>query len=148
MYCDDDVYCTTDSFPSLPTDDGVWTGSEQSKITNLNTCTTLVNGVKGMLYARLMTSLAADKLKRCWLGSYEDCKSAARIIIDNKWSLIGFLGPAWVRYYVPMLIQQGIPVYRLPYELASSHDRTSALWHRGSGTWCYGGNGNPNAQRL
>lgn len=34
-------------------------------------------------------------------------------------------------------------VQRMPYELCSSHDPNSAIWHGGTGAWVNGGKGNP-----
>lgn len=34
-------------------------------------------------------------------------------------------------------------VQRMPYELCSSHDPNSLIWHGGTGAWIDGGKGNP-----
>lgn len=138
LYCDDDVYCTTSDFPSLPTE-GVWTTSEQTRTQNLNTAITLCNGVQGMLYSRLLTYWAAERLKQTWLGSFDDCKNVAAQLTAAPYSLIGYLGPGWVRATLPHLAAQGVTVQRFPFSLSSSHDPTSILWHGGRGAWCFGG---------
>lgn len=148
IYCDDDVYCTTDIFPELPTQDGVFTCSEQTNRHLLNTCVTVANGQKGMFYGRIMTQIASDRLKQCWLDSYEQCKANAKYLIDHTWSLINFIGPALVRHFLTFFIKNGVIIEKMPFELCSSHDPSSKLFHLGSGTWCYGGSGNPNAQSV
>lgn len=148
IYCDDDVYCTVDEFPKLPENNGVFTCSEQTHRHLLNTCVTIANGPQGALYSRIMEHIGSEILKHTWLCSYDDCKKNAEILKSKPWSLIGYLGPGLVRNYMPLLIQNGVIVERMPYELCSSHDYTSKLFHLGSGTWCFGGKGNPNAQKL
>lgn len=92
LYCDDDVICTTDEFPDFSQfENGTWTCSEQTKITNLNTCITWCDGPNGKMYSNIMTKLATDRLKAAWLDSFEQCKANAKYLIDNKWSLISFL---------------------------------------------------------
>lgn len=143
IYMDTDVVITTDEFPALPTTDGVYFCSEQTRTTNLNTCVSVVNGEQGKLYAKIMTGIATERLKQTWLDSYEQCKANAQYLIQHKWSLIGYLGPALVRGCVPQLLMQGIHMERMPYELCSSHDPHSAIWHGGVGSWVNGGVGNP-----
>lgn len=145
MYCDDDVFVTVDEFPDLSNfENGVWTCSEQTAIHNLNTCVTLCDGDKGKTYARVMTYLAANRLNQTWLGSFNDCKLNAEYLKYNKWSLIGYLGPGFVRSQLVMLYNQDIDVKRFDYKLCSSHDPKSIIWHGGRGTWVEGGKGNAN----
>lgn len=147
VYMDTDVIITTDTFPDLPEEEGVYTCSEQTHTHKLNTCVTVANGDEGLTYARFMTYIAADRLNKTWLDSFEQCKANAQWLIDNKWSLINYLGPGLVRYYLNYLRGIGIKVERMPYELCSSHDPKSAIWHAGDGTWVNGGKGNTMAQR-
>lgn len=149
LYCDTDVLVRMPAgeFPKLPEEEGIYFTSEQTKTSNINTCISLAVGIQGIMFARAMTKLACDKLCACWLNSYEDCKKVAKTLIDSKFSLIGFLGPAFCRTYVPFLMRQGIKVFKLPFELSSSHDPNSLLFHYGDGTWVNGGKGNDSAQR-
>lgn len=148
IYCDDDVYCTVGEFPDLPEEDGVFTCSEQTHRHLLNTCVTVANGIAGAAYSRTMAYISACRLKAAWLGSFEQCKATADFLKEHPFSLISFIGPALVRSQLKSFALNGIFVRRMPYELCSSHDYTSKLFHLGSGTWCFGGNGNPNAQKL
>ena len=141
LYCDTDVILTTDVFPELP-NEGVWFTSEQTRRENLNTAVTLANGQEGMLYSRAMQELAEERLKYTWLGSYEQCKVNAEYLKANKWSLISFLGPAFVRNRLPMLINAGVHFLKFPYEISSSHDPSSLLFHGGLGSWIANGTGN------
>lgn len=148
VYMDTDVLITTDTFPALPDADGVFTCSEQTARNNLNTCVTVCNGDKGRIYARFFTELATDRLKKTWLDSFEQCRANAAWLIEHRWSLISYIGPAFVRHYLPHLFgATGVTVQRMPYELCSSHDPRSAIFHFGDGSWCNGGKGNDKAQR-
>lgn len=144
MYCDDDVFVTTDEFPDLPEEDGVFTCSEQTAIHNLNTCVTIANGIAGATYSRTMTYISACRLKAAWLDSFEQCKANAKFLKEHPFSLISFIGPALVRAQLKSFAVNGIIIQRMPYELCSSHDPKSKLWHGGKGTWCFGGVGNKN----
>lgn len=148
MYCDDDVYCTVDEFPDLPEEDGVFTCSEQTHRHLLNTCVTIANGISGKFYSRTMTYLSACRLNSAWLDTFEQCKANAKFLKEHPFSLISFIGPALVRAQLKNFAVNGVSICRMPYELCSSHDYTSKLFHLGSGTWCFGGKGNPNAQKL
>ena len=148
LYCDTDVICTTDEFPDFSEfKNGVWTTSEQTAIHNLNTCITWCDGDKGKEYSRILTYLAATRLNQTWLGSFNDCKLNAEYLKHNKWSLIGYIGPGFVRNQLLALYEEGIEVKRFDYKFSSSHDSKSILWHAGDGTWVNGGKGNDNAQR-
>lgn len=147
VYMDTDVLITTETFPELPGGDGVFTCSEQTHTHKLNTCVTVCNGQQGMTYAQLLTFFAADRLMKTWLDSFEQCKANAQWLIENKWSLINYIGPGFVRHYLPFLTGIGVKVERMPYELCSSHNWKSAIWHAGDGTWVNGGKGNAQAQR-
>lgn len=148
IYMDTDVDVTTDDFPDLSSfKNGVWTCSEQTHRNLLNTCVTLADGPKGILYSVIMTKIADERLKQTWLGSFEQCKVNAQYLIANKWSLIDFLGPKMVRDYLTFLYSYGVCVERFAYELCSSHDPSSIIIHWGDGTWVAGGQGNKNAQR-
>lgn len=143
IYMDTDVIITTDEFPEVPTEEGVFFCSEQTHRDKLNSCVSIVNGEQGKLYAKIMTALANQRLKETWLDSFEQCKANAKWLMEHKWSLISYLGPAYIRHYLPQPIMQGIKIERMPYELCSSHDPHSAIWHGGTGSWVEGGKGNP-----
>lgn len=147
IYMDTDVIITTNEFPEIPDGEGVYFCSEQTRRDNLNTCVSIVNGEQGKMYARIMTAIAIETLKKTWLDSFEQCKANAKFLIEHKWSLINYLGPALVRHYLPHLLTQGIKIERMPYELCSSHDHNSKIWHAGDGLWVNGGKGNDTAQR-
>lgn len=140
---DTDVIITTPDFPSLDDYDGVWTCSEQTHRNNLNTCVTLAKGDKGEFYARVMTYISTKRLNATWLESFEQCKANAKYLKEHKWSLIQFIGPAWVRAQLQQFAQYGVAIQRFPYELCSSHDPKSVIWHGGTGAWVDGGKGNP-----
>lgn len=147
VYMDTDVVITTEEFPAVPTEEGVFFCSEQTHRDKLNSCVSIVNGEKGKLYAKIMTALAIQRLKETWLDSFEQCRANAKWLMEHRWSLISYLGPAFIRHFLPHLMMQGIKLERMPYELCSSHDPKSKIFHFGDGSWCNGGKGNENAQR-
>lgn len=150
----DSVYLDTDvvirmpegEWPKMHLDPGLYTCSEQTRVTNMNTCCLFAIGEDGAKGAAIAATEAGKVLKKMF--SERHAATTANAIREKSFGLINFIGPGFFReHVVPKLRAEGIGVHRLDYRLCSSHDSRSLFFHLGEGSWCCNGNGNPRYNR-
>lgn len=150
----DSVYLDTDvvirmpegEWPKMHLDPGLYTCSEQTRVTNMNTCCLFAIGEDGAKGAAIAATEAGNELKRRF--SERKADETATAIREKAFGLINFIGPGFFRNTsVPKIRSEGVTVQRLDHAFCSSHDPRSLFFHLGEGSWCHNGNGNPKYNR-
>lgn len=143
LYMDTDVICNADKFPEMPEGLDIQLCTNTNAVTP-NTCILYAATELGAAGCAIGADMVAKKLEEELLS--EDMQHVEELAAELKakpFSLIGFIGPAFFRKtVVPVLEESGTKVGLFDLQFSSSSNPKSVLYHRGTGSWCYGGNGN------
>lgn len=144
VYMDTDVVCTVPEFPEFPEGADIYACTTSNGKT-INTCILYAATELGSRGCAVAADIVLSKLKLLFKDGGDGM--AEKLVEELKaqpYSLANFVGPIFFRdVCMPVLARGGVRLELFDLSFAATRRKDAKLCHRGSGKWCFGGNGNP-----